>query len=68
MIKLNSVLLVDDDVINNFINARLIKKAEMAQDLHISTNGKEAISHLTEKLEKNELCPELILLDINMPV
>jgi CheY-like chemotaxis protein len=68
MIKLNAVLLVDDDVINNFINARLIKKSELADDLHISTNGKEAITHLTSRLEKQEACPELILLDINMPV
>jgi len=68
MIKLNAVLLVDDDVINNFINARLIKKAELSDDLHIATNGKEAITYLISKLEKQEACPELILLDINMPV
>jgi len=68
MIKLNSVLLVDDDMINNFINARLIRKIEMSHNLHISTNGKDAITHLSGKLEKQEVCPELILLDINMPV
>jgi CheY-like chemotaxis protein len=68
MIKLNSVLLVDDDVINNFINARLIKKIDMSHHLHISTNGKEAITYLSGKLNNNEVCPELILLDINMPV
>jgi CheY-like chemotaxis protein len=68
MVKLNSVLLVDDDMINNFINARLIKKIEMSHNLHISTNGKDAIIYLTEKQELKEPCPELILLDINMPV
>jgi CheY-like chemotaxis protein len=68
MIKLNAVLLVDDDVINNFINARLIRKSELCDDLHIATNGKEAITYLISKLEKQESCPELILLDINMPV
>jgi CheY-like chemotaxis protein len=68
MNKLNSVLLVDDDMINNFINARLIKKAEIADDLHISTNGREAITHLKARLEKQQPCHELILLDINMPV
>jgi CheY-like chemotaxis protein len=68
MNKLNSVLLVDDDVINNFINDRLIRKAEIANDLHISTNGQEAITHLKTRLEKQESCHELIFLDINMPV
>jgi CheY-like chemotaxis protein len=62
------VLLVDDDKINNFINARLIRKIEISSNLHISTNGREAIIYLTEKLDKQEVGPELILLDINMPV
>jgi len=68
VIKLNSLLLIDDDVINNFINSRLIRKIDMSHNLHVSTNGKEAILYLNGKLGMQEAGPELILLDINMPV
>jgi CheY-like chemotaxis protein len=68
MQKIKSVLLVDDDNINNFINERLIKKLAMTQQVNIAVNGEEALDFLKEKTANPELMPELILLDINMPV
>lgn len=65
--KIETVLLVDDDSITNFINARLIKKLDITEDIRISMNGQEALSYIHEaSLSRN--CPELIFLDINMPV
>lgn len=69
MKKLNCVLLVDDDNINNFINERLIRKANITEDVKIVLNGKEAIDFLSKRSKEDGLpSPELILLDINMPV
>jgi CheY-like chemotaxis protein len=68
MRKIKTVLLIDDDSINNFINARLIKKCKISDDVIVMSNGQEAIFYLKENLKKKEACPELILLDINMPV
>jgi CheY-like chemotaxis protein len=68
MRKIKTVLLIDDDSINNFINARLIKKCKISDDVNVMSNGKEAILYLNECLIKKLPCPELILLDINMPV
>jgi response regulator of citrate/malate metabolism len=68
MTKLNCILLIDDDSITNFINERLIKRLNVANEVKITMNGEEGINYIEKISEKGELCPELILLDINMPV
>lgn len=68
MSRINSILLVDDDQINNFINKRIIKKLAIADEVNIALNGEEALSHIQDYCLKTGHCPELIFLDINMPV
>lgn len=72
MLKIDSILLVDDDKAANFINQLLIKKAAFTDELFIARNGKEAIDLIREKCLGPEgdvsKMPKLILLDINMPV
>lgn len=65
---LNSVLLIDDDAISNFLNTRLLKEMQVAQDIKISLNGEDALQFLLNERADNRPFPELILLDINMPV
>ena len=71
--KLNCVLLVDDDNGTNFINRMIIEEAGIADGIEIALNGREAIEYLTgkgkyEKKGSKNPQPDLILLDINMPV
>jgi CheY-like chemotaxis protein len=70
--KLNCVLLVDDDNGANFINRMIIKEAGITDNIETTLNGKEALDYLngTGKHEDRGATqpPELILLDINMPV
>jgi response regulator RpfG family c-di-GMP phosphodiesterase len=67
--KAVSVLLVDDDEINNFISIKLIKKALLNTDIMACLNGKFAIDQLAEIQRKNPAdLPDYILLDINMPI
>jgi response regulator RpfG family c-di-GMP phosphodiesterase len=64
-----SVLLVDDDEINNFISIKLIKKALTNTSIMACLNGKFAIDQLVEIQRKNPAdMPDYILLDINMPI
>src|ERR1700748_3682093 len=64
-----SVLLVDDDEINNFISIKLIKKALLNTEIVACLNGKFAIDQLVEMQKKGpEKLPDYILLDINMPI
>jgi CheY-like chemotaxis protein len=64
-----SILLVDDDEINNFISIKLIKKAMTNTTISACLNGKFAIDELLE-IQKNDpdKLPDFILLDINMPI
>lgn len=73
MKKLNSVLLIDDDMATNFISKMLIKKVGITEHIETTLNGREALDYLTNsgKYEKSDGIfpkPMLILLDINMPV
>ncbi|HEX3385700.1 MAG TPA: response regulator [Mucilaginibacter sp.] len=64
-----SILLVDDDEINNFISIKLIKKALTNTDIMACLHGKYAIELLTDiQREDPTKLPDYILLDINMPI
>lgn len=64
-----SVLLIDDDEINNFISIKLIKKALVNTEITACLNGKIAIEQLLEIQNADpDKLPDYILLDINMPV
>ena len=64
-----SILLVDDDEINNFISIKLIKKALLSTEIVACLNGKFAIEQLVEMQKKGpDKLPGYILLDINMPI
>lgn len=64
-----SVLLIDDDEINNFISIKLIKKALLNTEIMACLNGKFAIDQLADiqKTDPSKM-PDYILLDINMPI
>jgi CheY-like chemotaxis protein len=64
---MKKILLIDDDGINNFINERLFKKVNIAGHIEIRRNGKEALEYLHQMCAVKEECPELIVIDINMP-
>ena len=66
--KINCVLLVDDDEATNFIHQHLIKEADFAEQVKIVENGLQAIDYLNSKHENDYVRPDLIFLDINMPV
>lgn len=69
MQKINTILLVDDDAITNFLNERIILKLNIAKNVKIMLNGNEGLSYLIKNNHpKNPFRPDIILLDINMPV
>jgi CheY-like chemotaxis protein len=68
---LDFILLVDDDEATNFLNQRVIRKADINAEVQVATNGREALEFLTNagKFSHLPTLPEagLIFLDINMP-
>ena len=67
MKHMKKVLLVDDDDATVYITERLLKRSGAEVDLLVAVHGREALDILREMCQR-EQCPELILLDINMPV
>ncbi|MFL5729608.1 MAG: response regulator [Cytophagaceae bacterium] len=62
------MLLVDDDGTTNFINHRLIKKLNIADEIQSAVNGDKAMQFITQfAFQHQNHSPELILLDLNMP-
>ena len=62
------VLLVDDDQTTNFLNKLLLTRLGVAQQVLTATNGEEALRVLAQQCGDAAACPQLILLDMNMPV
>ena len=60
-------------ILPNFINKRVIQKANITEHIQVALNGKEGIEYLSkqgkfETVDNEFPLPQLILLDINMPV
>ncbi|MBX9852250.1 MAG: response regulator [Cytophagaceae bacterium] len=64
----DSMMLIDDDRINNFINLKLLRKLKVADHVSAAINGEQALCALKDLADKGDNCPDLILLDIKMPV
>ncbi|MEY3342885.1 MAG: hypothetical protein RL090_569 [Bacteroidota bacterium] len=68
MTKENKILLVDDDDIHNFITENFIADHYPTTDVVAFNNPEVALDHLIHAKEQPEIdCPDVILLDINMP-
>lgn len=70
MSRLKHILLVDDDEISNFVTEDILRDLNLAEEITTSTNGDIALSFIRNRLDAHNGTglPELILLDINMPV
>jgi CheY-like chemotaxis protein len=70
MIK--KVLCVDDDTISLTISQLLLKRAGFAEEVDTVIDGSEALDYFEKIFNQSDtpasIAPELILLDINMPV
>ncbi len=65
------IFLVDDDEDSNFLTKRIIVHSHIADEVTVVLNGKEAydlVKQCAEKKANQNQCPDLILLDIKMPV
>ena len=66
--KFNNVFVVDDDKIFHFIIKKLLLNNNINVRPDFFENGLEAIEGIKSKLDNGENPPDLILLDINMPI
>ena len=68
MKKIDIACVIDDDPIYVYGIKRLSEIAEFCNNLMVFPNGKEAYDNLKAILENGDKLPDVILLDINMPI
>jgi len=66
-----TVMLIDDNEIDNFINTKMIEGCNFAGHIYVNSDGKSALEFL-KNLERMgskgiEMLPRIIFLDLNMP-
>ncbi len=66
--KYNFALLIDDNEIDNFINKKLLQKTRFSQEIKDVTSGLKALEYLKENAATPDRLPDIIFLDIMMPV
>ncbi|GAB4334337.1 MAG: response regulator [Flammeovirgaceae bacterium] len=62
------IMLIDDDPITNIINERNLMALGYDFKIDKFNSGRSAIDFLKNRLKTNELMPNIIFLDINMPM
>ena len=68
MPRFSNVLLVEDDPITIMVCDRIIKMSDFATNVVSCENGNTAIDHINKLVNEEKQFPEIIFLDINMPV
>ncbi|HEX8270564.1 MAG TPA: response regulator [Flavobacterium sp.] len=63
--KKHSILLIEDDELDIISVQRSLKQLDSEYELHTAYNGIEALTMLKD--EQQQLQPDVILLDLNMP-
>ena len=60
--------IIDDDKIYQFILTSIINKNKLAKNILSFSDGEKAIQYLTSNKTKNEKIPDILFLDVNMPI
>ena len=68
MKKINSIGVIDDDPITVFGIKKMLNSINASDNIKTYANGKEAIDDIKSMLENNQPIPEVLFLDINMPI
>ncbi|MDQ3535848.1 MAG: response regulator [Bacteroidota bacterium] len=66
--RIGLVMIVDDNDTDNFISKRIIEITKFANEVEIKNSGKSALEYLENNEGNIKKLPDLIFLDINMPI
>lgn len=66
--NIDLVMLVDDNDTDNFISKRIIEITKFANEVEVKNSGKSALEYLDSNKDNLDRLPDVIFLDINMPI
>jgi CheY-like chemotaxis protein len=65
---MKKLLFVDDSPLDHFILKRILNKYNLSYDVTCSANGEEVIDFLSLNRLEKDILPDIILLDLYMPL
>jgi CheY-like chemotaxis protein len=65
---MKDILLIDDDPIFNLVTKRIIKHADPESETMSLPSAVDALEHIKGLEERGEKCPDIIFVDLIMPV
>lgn len=68
MRKIELLALVDDDDTFVFITKKIIEKTNHVKEIKVFGNGLDALDYLKENLNSEYKLPDIIFLDLSMPI
>lgn len=68
MNTVKNILLVDDDITFVFLTKRIIKSTGINTKISDFNDSSDAIEFLKDNVDQPELLPDVIFLDLNMPI
>ncbi len=68
MKSVETICIVDDDALYTLLLKKKIEKLDLCHKIISYAEGESAIEHIKASLDAGEALPEIILLDINMPI
>ncbi len=66
--KFETVMMIDDNNIDLYITSRLIRKHNFGNEVLEYTDAREALKYLQDNINNIDLLPEVIFVDIYMPL
>lgn len=68
IINKKNICLIDDDEIYQFLCKKTIEKSQHVKNIMVFFNGKDALDFFQENLNDSNKLPDVIFLDIDMPL
>lgn len=68
MDNIKKITLIEDDEVIVYLTKKIIKETNQIELLNVLGNGKQAIDYFIKNIENSELLPDIIFLDISMPI
>ena len=68
MKKIDNICIIDDDMIFRYLTQKVITETHLVKDIDAFSNGLDAINFLKSVCLNDDKLPDIILLDLFMPV
>jgi CheY-like chemotaxis protein len=66
--KIPLIGIIDDDTMYQFVLTSIINKNKLAENILSFSDGEKAIKYLVNNTTKIEKIPDILFLDVNMPI